>query len=520
MIRLHSSPARAALRLASGLLLFAAAYAIINHRLLVQSILYRAVANDHESAAFALLGFAVQGLALLLAVTLLPRRLLTLLLALVAVSVFVNISYADIVGDTVDLAKMSWLFAEARQAGEAAGQFAAATAIAALKTALAVALLWAARIALRPLLSGRPGGVKLLLPLLLAVLAPSFVEIGPPAAERNIYRYTAEILTAPPPPPREAVAAVPDEDRQIDKIVWLIDESVSHAAFAKLVMPRLARFDPVDFGEAAAIANCSSPAHVGLRSGLDVRRIGPATDLRRSPTIWAYARKAGYRTMLIDGQVTGPPQNMMLPTERVLVDEYRAAADGLRTDYTIARALNAELRRPGKQFVYAVLRGVHFQYSDHYPDGMIPAGSPVAAQYEAAVAYSKRGLFAALLAGVDRDRVAILYTSDHGQNVRDGAMPHCSESPVAAEFSIPLIAFLPSDRAATYAGAPKQGRSASQIFPATLQWMGYDSAYAQARHDRDLHHPTARYVWLGRSVLPTRSGEPINLHRESGFPGR
>jgi glucan phosphoethanolaminetransferase (alkaline phosphatase superfamily) len=520
MIRLHSSPARAALRLALGLLLFAAAYAIINYRLLVQSILYRAAANDFESVAFALLGFTIQGLALLLAVALLPRRLFALLLALVAVSALVNITYADIVRDTIDLARMSWLLGESRQAGEAAGQFAGAALIAALKTALAVALLWSARLTLRPLLRAKVHRAKHLLPLLLAVLAPSFVAIGPPAAERNVYRYTAQILTAPPAPPRDAVTAVPDSTRQIEKIVWLIDESVSHAAFAKLVRPRLTRFDPVDFGEAAAIANCSSPAHVGLRSGLDVRRITPATDLRRAPTIWAYARKAGYRTMLIDGQVTGPPQNMMLPTERVLIDEYRAAAAGLRTDYEMARMLSAELRQPGKRFVYAVLRGVHFQYSDHYPEGLIPADSPVTAQYEAAVAYSRRGLFDALLADVDRERVAILYTSDHGQNVREGTMPHCSEDPDAAEFSIPLIAFLPRERAAPYAHAPKHGRSASQIFPTTLEWMGYDPAYAQARYDRDLHQSTARYVWLGRSVLPTRSGEEIDLHRESGFPGR
>jgi glucan phosphoethanolaminetransferase (alkaline phosphatase superfamily) len=57
--------------------------------------------------------------------------------------------------------------------------------------------------------------------------------------------------------------------------------------------------------------------------------------------------------------------------------------------------------------------------------------------------WSKRAILQRLLAGVDREAVAIVYTSDHGQNLTPGALPHCSREAVADEFRVPLLAFLP-----------------------------------------------------------------------------
>ena len=82
--------------------------------------------------------------------------------------------------------------------------------------------------------------------------------------------------------------------------------------------------------------------------------------------------KAGYRTELIDGQTTGAPQNMLLAPERALIDEVASMAGGIDTDRTIAARLNAQLKAPGRTFTYVVLRGVHFQYKDHYPPGTLP----------------------------------------------------------------------------------------------------------------------------------------------------
>ena len=172
-----------------------------------------------------------------------------------------------------------------------------------------------------------------------------------------------------------------------------------------------------------------------------------------------------------------------------------------------------------RSFTYAVLRGVHFQYRDHYPKGAIPAGSPVALQYDTALRWSKGRFFERLLAGVDREAVAIVYTSDHGQNLTPGALPHCSREAHPDEFRVPLLAFLPRERASRYAAAPRVGHSASQIFPATLIWMGYDPVAVAARYDRDLDQPTARYVWFGRTVIPTGGDAAIDVTAGATFPG-
>jgi hypothetical protein len=299
----------------------------------------------------------------------------------------------------------------------------------------------------------------------------------------------------------------------------LVDESIAYRQFHSIIAPLLAGIEHVDFGMAASLGHCSAPSNLALRSGVDVHKAGPAMDLRRTPSIWGYASKAGYRTVLIDGQTSGAPQNLLLPPERALIDEVIPAAGSLDADLRIADRINRQLRGKGRTFTYAVLRGVHFQYPDHYPAGLIPADSPTLSHYETAVEYSKGRFFQRLLAGLDREQVAVVYTSDHGQNLEEGAVPHCSPSPVPAELHVPLLAFLPERLAQAYASAPRERHSASQIFPATLIWMGYDSDVVQQQYDTDLTRAPVRYVRFDRNVVPLRSGDPVGVTVADIFPG-
>lgn len=510
-------------RVVAALLLFAAGYAVANRYPLTYNVLYRQAAGDAESAMRAMLFLSLQGGILLVALALLPGRWAALLLALAGTSILVNHGYSGIVGEPVDGGTLAWMIAETGQAGNAAGEFTAPLLMAGAQTAAALALLAAARWLLRSAMTlpwgrGIAAGVigLLALPSLLCRTA----DLWPEAAERNIPGLGWDLLTAPAPPPRVAPELAPDSAAKTPRhIVWLIDESVAAEPFARLIAPKLAAVPHVDFGVAAALGNCSAPAQVALRSGVDVRRASPAIDLRRTPSIWAYAKRAGYRTMLIDGQTAGAPQNLLLAPERALIDDFRPMPGGIDTDLKIANALNRQMRAPGRSFTLAVLRGVHFQYRDHYPAGAIPADSPVALQYDTALGWSKGQFFERLLAGVDRDAVAVVYTSDHGQNLTPGALPHCSREAVRDEFRVPLLAFLPDALAAHYAGAPRQGHSASQIFSATLGWMGYDAAKAAALYDNDLGQPTARYIWFGRTVIPMGNDTQVSLTAGTAFPG-
>ena len=510
-------------QLAAALLLFAIGYGIANRFQLTHGILYRYAAGDGAGAMTALLFMAFQAAIFCAALILMPRRWGAVLIALAGASILINIGYSQIVPELVDGGSLAWMIAELRQLGNAAGEFGSEFLFVGAQVAAALAFFVAARAVARqgpPL----PWSKGIAAALLILLIAPSPIyrhsAAFPEAAERSLYGLGWDLLTAPSPPPRAAVAVARDPGAPAPRhIVWVIDESVGADPFQRLIAPTLAQVPHNDFGVAAALGHCSAPAQVALRSGVNVRRVSAASDLRATPSIWGYAKRAGYRTTLIDGQTAGAPQNLLLPPERALIDDYRPMVGGIDTDLKIAEVLNAQLKRGGKSFTYAVLRGVHFQYRDHYPKGAVAADAPVAVQYDAALRWSKRAFFARLLAGVDRGDVAIVYTSDHGQNLTPGALPHCSREAVADEFRVPLLAFLSDPLAARYAAAPRHGHSASQILPATLIWMGYDAAPVTARYDRDLVQPTARYVWFGRTVIPTGAETAIDVTVGPAFPG-
>ncbi|MDO9368045.1 MAG: sulfatase-like hydrolase/transferase [Sphingopyxis sp.] len=506
------------------MLLFAVGYGVANRFQLTHGIAYRFAAGDTQGAIVAVSFMAFQAVVMMAALFLLPSRWAAVLLALAGASILVNIGYTQIVPELLDAGSLAWMIAEVRQAGNAAGEFGGDFLWVILQVAAALALFVAARRLARGS-SAMPWGRGIAATLLLLLIAPCPIyrhaAVWPEGAERSLYGLGWDIASAPPPPARAVAEWRPSPAAAAPRhIVWLIDESVAEAPFRRLIAPTLAAVPHRDFGIAAALGNCSAPAQVALRSGVDVRRASPRTDLRATPSIWAYAKAAGYSTALIDGQTSGAPQNLLLPPERALIDDYRAMVGGIDADSKIADALNAQMKRGGKSFTYVVLRGVHFQYRDHYPKGTIAADSPVARQYDTALIWSKRRFFARLLAGVDREAVAIVYTSDHGQNLAPGVLPHCSREAVADEFRVPLLAFLPAREAARYADAPRAGHSASQILPATLIWMGYDAAAVEARYDRDLTRPTARYVWFGRTVVPTGGDIAVDVTASDHFPGR
>ncbi|MEL6875988.1 MAG: hypothetical protein AAGM33_10990, partial [Pseudomonadota bacterium] len=270
------------------------AYAILNQHLLTQSILYRAAANDYSTAITSIFSFGIQSLLLLAAIVALPRGWFVGTLVVVTVSTGVNVVFGQLVNDTINLQKTAWLFTEARQAGSAASEFAVPTIIAFCKLAVAILLLIGARKAMyQPVLdfieARLPRQLVLPLPILLMAIAPSLVwpatGFGPEAAERNFYGYLYKIATAAPPPDRATVLVEPRRNLGTQKIVWLVDESISHAIFAKMVKPDIAEPGVLDFGEIASLGNCSTPAVVALRSGVSVRKIHERTDLRTTASI-------------------------------------------------------------------------------------------------------------------------------------------------------------------------------------------------------------------------------------------
>lgn len=459
---------------------------------------------------------AATAVVLFAAIALVGRRAFAAAMVLAGVSITVNLVYGQTLGDVIDPGKLAWLAAEARQGDNAAAEFTLPFVLAGLQAAVAIALFVAARWALRK------GGCMPLHPLasfagLALLLLPSLAAVSPPAAERNVYSAAVAIALVDPPPPRcrharakdrTGAAPYPLAGRRKRGLRPL--RPSDHPASRQVRTRRLRRR-----GLARPLQRTVPP-----RAALRRRRApGGSEDGFAHHTVdLGLCPEGGPPQILIDGQTAGAPQNLLLPPERALIDDLRTAESGIDTDREIARTLNRQLRGGGRTFIYAVLRGVHFQYRDHYPPDAIPADSPALLHYETALAHSKGGFFETLLDGVDPDNVAIVYTSDHGQNLAEGALPHCSPEAAADEFLVPLLAFLPERLAARYASAPHAGHAASQIFPETLIWMGYDPEAAQQRYDNDLAAPTARYVQFDRNIVPLNSGDAIGIRVDAPFP--
>lgn len=507
-------------RIFFGFIIFSASYAILNHKLLVAKILYRWAAYDHTGAVINFLTFSLQAAIFILVVTLLPKTLFNIVLLIASISGLVNAIHAQILNENIDLSHMTWMLSEYRQLVSAFIEFWPSFLLAFIKTIIAAALLILARHLIRSGISKelfvkfetKPVSIALLIAFL--TTGPFIQRINSShAAETNIYTLIVKSQFQTHQN-RSPVLTSPIHDSNIKKIVWLIDESISYKYFKQAISKnKLNDLGASDYGEATSFGNCSAQSNAALRWGVNVTSINPHSDLTQTPSIWGYALKSGYKTVLIDGQVSGAPQNMIWPPERLLIEEFLPAKSDNLTDKKIAKSINEILLKDGKHFVYAVLKGAHYQYYSNYPEEELTRNSPIEAQYVKAIEYSKRDVFETLLKDVDREQVAIIYTSDHGQILMDGLVPHCNTNPYSDEFSIPLLAFLPKNYMSTLGSreSTNTAHSHSQIFPTTLILMGYSNEYAQNNYDNPLPLEPKRQITFGKNITPNIDGKIIDV---------
>lgn len=315
-------------------------------------------------------------------------------------------------------------------------------------------------------------------------------------------------------PAKRNLTAEPADEPAARHLVLIVDESVT-AEFVSLrdgapVTPFLARNRDrfVDFGVAAAASNCSANSNAVIRFG------GSQADLRgtmrSSPYLWEYARRAGFRTVFIDAassHIKNPVllQNYMTVHEKAMIDEYITISD--RPDPELDLALSARiaeiLQRPEPHLIYANKNGAHFPYDNSYPADRAlfhPTESEAAGEpgdlhrrnsFRNAVHWSVDVFFADLLARAEFRDTVVIYTSDHGQNIRVGKSTHCTvRDPHPDEGRVPLLVLteiagvrrrfeqgvrLNADRTSHFA-----------IFPTVLDLLGYRRDRLRHRYDANL----------------------------------
>ena len=241
--------------------------------------------------------------------------------------------------------------------------------------------------------------------------------------------------------PRDAVAQLTTTPPDIN-VVLVVDESVradhlsvnGYHRTTTPAMEALARRGLLhSWGIGAAGATNSIDANAALMTGA----VGvPASDrrARQAPTLFQYARAAGFRTHYFDAA----SRDLWLGDERDLpyVDEHLhlgELGEGplWEADFRLARALVALLSSGGGNFVWVNKRGAHWPYWQRYPEGSevwLPAArtrdldpegrEDLVNGYDNALRFNVDGFFRILASadGVFRSTF-LLYTADHGQTL-------------------------------------------------------------------------------------------------------
>lgn len=303
---------------------------------------------------------------------------------------------------------------------------------------------------------------------------------------------------------RRPLTATPSP-RLVNAIVLFVDESVRADRVSlepgNRFTPELARERErwVDFGPSAATGNCSHIANAQLRFMADPRQL--VHTARTNPTVWQYAKRAGYRTVYIDAQagfirIYGKLQNYMTLSETAWIDRLYKLDETIPThalDDELLRIVLEELREGGPVFIYANKNGAHFPYRNNYPPNhpslapVTPAGADErVAEYDAAIRWSTDRVLAAFTRKADlRDAVA-LYTSDHGQHFHPGRLTHCASGGNVhpEEGIVPLLVSTGQrgleERFRRVAAAGAGLGTGFAIAPTLLELMGYDDEARQS----------------------------------------
>lgn len=313
---------------------------------------------------------------------------------------------------------------------------------------------------------------------------------------------------------------LPRTSGRIDRdIVLIIDESIAGhyldinnpmGVYSGLAQQRQ-NFSIHNFGLGSSITHCSTGSNLTLRFGgtrQDYRRIN-ATE----PSIWSYAKNAGFGTVYIDAQRTGGAyQNGMNDDERQTIDRW-IQFDGVAVvdrDQAVADTLAQLLNDDHAQFILVNKMGAHFPVQAKYPESRTRF-RPVAdrSQFDGIVEPSVRdttsvnqlewrlyrnayrnviewnvgAFFDRLFSATVASRATIVYTSDHGQHLHENGEPgnatHCTPDPAMEEGVVPMVVIEDAGGSGfDWQGAALRNRNRTshfRIFPTLLGLMGYES---------------------------------------------
>lgn len=339
--------------------------------------------------------------------------------------------------------------------------------------------------------------------------------------------------------PRDPVElAVPEEAAARPRVIlFIMDESITGTylginGYEKSTTPFMRSIEGSyhNLGIACAGSNISAATNLIIRSGLradqipDRRQIG-----MKQPSVYQYAKAAGYRTCYLDGQY-GPDVcgNFLTRHDLSVIDEgYWAIGDEseasqryLRDRLLAQRALDL-IAEGGPIFIWLSKYGAHFHYEQAYPDEArvfeptMPPNRSISAcsseqienSYANALRWSMDAFLELLLPKLDPSETAVVYTADHGQSIEGshGASTHADRvDPPAIQANVPMLVWGDPimQRFADGIDAARDRTSHFQIFPTLLSVMGCDENDVMRRYGSPLWgSPPDRRVFLSGDIF-------------------
>ena len=301
----------------------------------------------------------------------------------------------------------------------------------------------------------------------------------------------------------------PENEAKINTIIWIVDESITGSylsinGYKKDTTPYLKSLlkntnKVSNFGIVNSISNCSAESNLFLRIGMNP---DSKLDFKKAryelPTIFQYAKRAGYTTWLFDSQAAKDHlQDYLTLYDKEDIDHFEtldSKVDPKDRDRVFldkyTKIINSRAKNE-KLFIVVVKFGAHWPYLLSYNNAYSPFTPAMETSlggmdlehkekqintYLNAIVYSTDLYFKKLISKIDLSDTVVFYTSDHGQNILElntTKRTHCnSDIIVKNEVSVPLLVF--HDKAKALFPVNKNlFYSQIQIFPTTLSLLGY-----------------------------------------------
>ncbi len=261
----------------------------------------------------------------------------------------------------------------------------------------------------------------------------------------------------------------------------------------------------IDYGPTVSGGNCSHFSRFVFKRGLKPadlpKAFMPHGLASEEPTVWQFAKAAGFKTVYIDVVGDAFFHSGMNSDELSYIDErYNIhTRPTYMRDFEALKRLIKVVSQPGRAFIYLDKQGVHHPYQDKYPPNekltfegptlKVPENKDLReyqrdllGRYNKAVDWSVNGFISELFAhGLPEDTL-LVYTSDHGQSLVENntKWTHCSSGPntVNGEGLVPLLVYTrpvtPFSRLLRENGSDFHGKySHFQVFPTLLVALGY-----------------------------------------------